>query len=129
MPETELNLKDAHFFPLLSTLESSHWAFWTGHASHRLARAVSATVTSESRTPGPSLATPGTWPSWDPLRVTADLVCLSFIFTFFLLHLPIGHCQLGIPVRLEHPWAILSMGTTGREASTRAGSFHLFPQG
>lgn len=59
MHETELNHKDTHFVPLLSTLDSSHWASWRGHPSCRLARAITTTETSEPRTSGLSLETPG----------------------------------------------------------------------
>lgn len=99
MHETELNLKDTYFVPLLSTLE-----VYTGPPEG-----------ATSATGCPVLSAPlrhlnleprvcpsgylGTWASLAPLRVTV-LVYLSFIFTFFLLHLPVGHCQLGSPTRL-----------------------------
>lgn len=98
--KTELNLKDTHFVPLLSTLDSSHRASWRGHPSHRLACAVTTATTSEPRTSGLSLETPGYLAFFGPSEGGDDLVYLSFIFTSFLLHWPIGHCQLGIPVRL-----------------------------
>lgn len=90
----ELNPKDTYFVPSLSLPEDSQWASWSSHPSHKLPNAISTTMTSEPSTLGPSLTTCGLGLFYlTPLCVTL----LSVLhFTFFLLHLPVGHCQRGI---------------------------------